>query len=245
MRILVVDDEPVARRRLIDILGTIDDVEVAGEAANTVETLARISELHPDVLLLDIHMPGEDGMSFALRQPDLPPIIFTTANDDQALAAFEASAVDYLVKPVRRRRLVDALSKVRRRTDNDDVAATLERLLSRTRQAPSARISARQGDTTYVFDAREIPRFYASDKYTCFHHEGREYLLEVSLSSLDERLREHGFLRVHRSELVSLAHVRAIRGEESGGGVVELSSGEQSRVSRRALPGLRRAIRAE
>lgn len=114
MRVLVVDDEPLARRRLIRLLGKIHETEVVGEAANGEEALARIREKDPDVVLLDIRMPGVDGLRLVSENRDLPPIIFTTAYDEYAVQAFEANAVDYLLKPVQSARLEVALGKVRK-----------------------------------------------------------------------------------------------------------------------------------
>ncbi len=244
MRVLVVDDEPVARRRLIRMLARIDGVELAGEAGDGHEARDQIAALGPDVVLLDIHMPGLDGLTLARTSPELPPIIFTTAYDQHAVDAFEVSAIDYLMKPIKQARLQKALAKVRRgEVDSASIVGMLERLVEPDRKAQS-RIVAREGDLLRMFDAREIGRFYAADKYAVFVAQGREYLLEESLSSLEARLKAFDFLRVHRSELICLDHVVSLRGDGSGG-VVELRDGQMARVSRRHLPALRRALRLE
>lgn len=244
MRVLVVDDEPLARRRLIRMLGQMEDVQVAGEAADGQEALERIALLEPDVVLLDIRMPGLDGLSLARTVPNLPPVVFTTAYDEHAVDAFEANAIDYLLKPVKRERLERALSRVRERAgrrESSDVVKALERLLGDRDRTSAPRITAHDNGALHVFDAREIPRFYAQDKYTAFLVEGREYLLEESLSSLERRLEAFDFLRVHRGELVALAQVRAFRPEDAGG-VVELRDGQTARVSRRFVPALRKKL---
>ena len=251
MRVLVVDDEPVARRRLIRMLDRIDGVELAGEACDGLEARAKIAALAPDVVLLDIHMPGLDGLTLAKTTPDLPPIVFTTAYDEHAVEAFEACALDYLMKPVRQARLEQALAKVGAR-GGSELMRLLERLAQRDahegRSEPPRpgdhRVVARVGDTLRVFDARDIGRFYAADKYSVFLHDGQEYLLEESLLSLEERLATFDFLRVHRAELISLEHVVALRADGSGA-VVELRDGQAARVSRRHLPALKRALRME
>jgi two-component system LytT family response regulator len=174
MRVLVVDDEPVARRRLIRMLARIHGVELAGEAADGHEARDQIVALAPDVVLLDIHMPGLDGLTLARTTPDLPPIIFTTAYDQHAVDAFEVSAVDYLMKPIKQDRLERALAKVRRGdVDPASIVGLLERLVDPDRKAAS-RIVAREGDLLRMFDARDIARFYAADKYAGFVSEGRE-----------------------------------------------------------------------
>ena len=243
---MVVDDEPLARNRLRRMIEQIAGVEMAGEAGDGVEALERIGELAPDVVLLDIRMPGLDGLTLARTAKDLPPVVFTTAYDEYAVQAFEANAVDYLLKPVKRERLEQALERVRARSApraaGPDVGAVLERLLAeREGRTTAPRITAQQNGTLHVFDAREITRFYAQDKYTAFQVDGSEYLLEESLSSLEQRLASFDFLRVHRGELVSLAQVRAFRPEDSGG-VVELRDGQTARVSRRHAAELRRAL---
>jgi DNA-binding LytR/AlgR family response regulator len=242
MRVLVVDDEPVARRRLVRMLEGMADVEVAGEAADGAQALARIEALRPDAVLLDIRMPGLDGLTLARTHEGLPPVIFTTAHEAHAVEAFEACAVDYLLKPVGRARLAQALAKVRLRgADHASVVRLLGELRERGRQAEERRIVAREGDSLRIFDAAHITRFFAADKYSVFVSEGKELLLEESLNALEERLGPHGFLRVHRAELVSLRHVRALHAEP-GGAHLELTDGQRARVSRRTLPALRRAL---
>ncbi|MEM9192172.1 MAG: LytTR family DNA-binding domain-containing protein [Myxococcota bacterium] len=240
MRVLVVDDEPPARRRLQRLLEEIGDVEVVGEASTGAEGLEKVRALQPDVMLLDIRMPGMDGLTLAASGADLPPIVFVTAYDEHAVAAFEANAVDYLLKPVRRERLQKALGRVRARsTETQTDLQRLMELLAAQQEVP--RVTAQESGTLHVFDAREITRFYASDKYTAFCVEGREFLIEESLSQLEERLHTLDFMRVHRGELIGLRHVRAVRSEDAGG-VAELTDGQCARVSRRHLPALRRAL---
>jgi DNA-binding LytR/AlgR family response regulator len=237
--VLVVDDEPLARRRLLRMLGRIAGVTQADEAADGIEALERIERERPDVVLLDIRMPGLDGLTLAAEGRGLPPIIFTTAHDEYAVQAFEVAAVDYLLKPVREERLRAALDRVGagRRADPAALRALLERL------APPdvAPISARSGASVRFFDPRAITRFWARDKYTAFQQEGREYLLDESLAQLEERLSAAGFLRIHRAELVNLKHVRALHGRDDAV-TVELSDGQTATVSRRFAAQLRRRL---
>jgi DNA-binding LytR/AlgR family response regulator len=240
--VLIVDDEAPARRRLARMLARLDEVEIVGEAADGDEALERIRETAPDVVLLDIRMPGRDGLEVATSLGgDGPHVIFTTAYEEYAVRAFEASAVDYLVKPVEPARLESALEKARRLGERQDPAA-LSRLLERLAgRSDPPRISARHGDAVHVFDAREIPRFHAEGGYSAFRHEGREYLIEDSIVSLERRLEAWGFLRVHRGELVNLEHVRALKREDERS-YLELDDGQRAWVSRRHLGELKRRL---
>ncbi len=244
MRALIVDDEAIARNRLKRMLARLDpavSVEVVGEAANADEALERIRALEPDVVFLDIRMPGMDGLELARRLPDGTHVVFTTAYDEYAVPAFDAAAVDYLLKPLEAARLAAALHKVRR-LQAPLPRRELERLLTEiaARRAPP-RIAARHGDTVRIFDPREISRFHAQDRYTVFCHTGREYLLDDSIVALETRLTAWGFLRVHRNELVNLDHVKAVRREDDET-LVDLANGERAAVSRRHLVELKRRL---
>jgi two-component system LytT family response regulator len=241
MRVLVVDDEPLARERLLRMLAGIEGVEPVGEAGSGREALAKIAELAPDCLLLDIRMPGLDGLEVA-KASDVP-VVFTTAHEAYAVDAFELAAVDYLLKPVRRERLVRALQKVRQGTPTDPARldALSQRLRAATDATPLDRISARRGGAVHLFDPAEIARFTAAGGYTSFQCEGHEFLLEESLSQLEQRLAPLGFLRVHRAELVRLDAVRALHGD-AGNTLVELSDGQRAPVSRRLVADLRRRL---
>ncbi len=243
MKILVVDDEPLARRRLVRMLSRLkmEDIEVAGEAGNAEEALEKIESLAPDVVLLDIRMPGMDGIELCRRVRHLPHVIFTTAHEEYAVQAFEAEAVDYLLKPVEAARLQAALERVRRLGEAPppvELEAVLRRLLGKD---DPERLTARSGNELRVFDPAAITRLQAREGYTAFRSGGREYLLEESIASLEGRLADLGFVRIHRGELVNIHHVQAIqrRGEVT---LVELSDGQQAPVSRRLLPDLKRRL---
>lgn len=230
MRVLVVDDEAPARRRLVRMLGRLGGIEVVGEAADGEEALGLVRARAPQLLLLDIDMPEMDGLELA-EEPGLPPIIFTTAHAEHALRAFEVAAIDYLLKPISRERLAEAIERARARASAPPVAAP----------AASPRITARSGGTVHVVDATEITRFYAEDKVTVCAHEGRELLLDESLSALEQRLAAHGFFRTHRAELVNLAAVRALHSED-GSTRAELRDGSEAAVGRRMVAELKRRL---
>lgn len=263
--VLVVDDEALARARLVRMLSRVPDVQVLGEAATGFEALDRIRELQPDLLLLDVDMPGMDGFGVAetLGAGDVPLVVFTTAHAQHAALAFEADAVDYLLKPVVQERLERALDKVRQRllgrraahttAISVDPGSSPTAVLPPPREGVRAEESARPGGTAaplavfdggrvLFFDPLLVTRFRADDKYTSFRVDGEEHLLRESLSTLEERLSSFGFLRVHRAELVRVDAVRALE-PEPGGALLHLSDGQTVSVSRRFLPTLKQALR--
>lgn len=228
MRILVVDDEPIARARLVRLIAGIEGAEVAGEASDGGEAIARARELSPDVLLLDIDMPGLDGLAVA-EDPSVPAVIFTTAHKDYALEAFELNAVDYLLKPVSRERLERALARVR---------------------APAApevnepwRLVITDGSVRRFVDARTVDSFTADRKYVVARIDGEELLLRESLDALERRLAPLGFVRAHRGALVRRAAIAAY--DATKGGTLILQSGERVPVSRRAAARVRAALGIE
>ena len=216
MKVLVVDDEPLARRRLMTLLRRlviVTQVEEAGEA----ETAIQRGPTH-DVVLLDIEMPGPDGLHVAQQLKGRTVVVFVTAHPQHALAAFDTAAVDYLLKPVRSARLEQALARVAQRSST-----------------PSHKLAARAHDGIHYFDPEDIECFWATDKVVVFNARGREHITEQSLASLDATL--PGFVRVHRGFVVQQAAiVRLARGDE--GPYVELRSGRRVPVSRRLMPEL-------
>lgn len=243
LRVLIVDDEAPARRRLRRLLERIAEVTVIGEAVDGADAAAQIAEDRPDLLLLDIDMPELDGLQLAAAVPNVD-VVFVTAHSEHAVAAFELAALDYLLKPIREARLRDAIRRVRARRGQaapEALAAALRALLPVTQPVP--RITATEGSTVRVFDAREIDRFSAANRYVRFVVDGREQLLDDSLNTLEERLAGHDFVRVHRAELINLRFVVALR-RIGGSAEVELASGALVPVSRRLLPGLERRLGA-
>ncbi|MDC0672289.1 LytR/AlgR family response regulator transcription factor [Nannocystis radixulma] len=228
MKVLVVDDEAPARRRLVRMLERIAGVQVVGEADDGLAALRLIGELRPDVVLLDVHMPELDGIELAETTAELPAIVFVTAHPDYAVRAFAVAAQDYLLKPVQQQRLEQALARVEARAAS-------------ARQATPVRISARAGDSVRLFDPRSITRFHAADKYTVFRVGDEEHVLDDSLNTLEDRLGGLEFLRVHRSELVNLLEVRTLH-QRDGTAVLELSDGQRAHVSRRTLAEVKRRL---
>ncbi len=235
MRALIVDDEDLARQRLRRLLAAFPEVEVAGEAADGEEALERIAELRPDLVFLDVQMPGCSGIEVALSLPSLPPkIIFCTAYDEYAIEAFEVDAADYLLKPVSRARLGQALDKVRSRgaAAVPDLAAV---------GAPS-RFLGKIGTRYQVVPAAEVLFFSSDGGLTRLHTARQRFWMEPSLADLERRLGAGDFCRVSRQALVRLQAVKELAPLIGGHGQVRMSNGEALAVSRRRMKELLRRL---
>ena len=240
MKMLVVDDEPLARARLAKMLGEFPDVEVVGEAGNGVEAVVRADELGVDVVLLDIAMPVMDGLEAAqhLRALESPPaVIFCTAYDEHALKAFEAAAVDYLVKPVRAERLGEALERARRQRAGLHAPPALAAGKQRSH------LSARLRGSLRLIPIEDIHYLQAEEKYVVVHHARGEDLIEESLKSLETEFADR-FLRIHRNCLVAADEFLELRRAGDGSVHAVLRHGKQPlEVSRRCVPGLRERLK--
>ena len=244
LQVLVVDDEPLARSRLRTLLGdcTAPLASVGGEAGNAAQAMELLHRLRFDAVLLDIHMPGADGLALAqaLRTlPQPPAVVFVTAHQEHAVAAFELDAVDYLTKPVRLERLQVALQKVERLVQARTGAAAAV--------APEVLLIQDRGRTERV-PLAEVLYFKAELTYVTVRTAGRSYLLDASLSELEER-HNGQVLRVHRNALVARRAMRALEKhydpEEGEGWAVRLNGiDELLAVSRRQLSAVREALAA-
>lgn len=218
IRALLVDDEPLARTRLARLLGATGRVEVVGQAADATEALAALSRVSADVVFLDIHMPGLSGLELAQRLPRGLSVVFTTAYDQHALEAFEASAVDYLLKPIERKRLdrsLDRVGRLRGDPSAGDVSAVLDRLAASLRAAPPStvqRIPFRTRDGVQFLDVTQITHFIARDRLThAVTVAAAAHVVDYGLSDLEARLDPAKFLRIHRATLLNLDHVDEIQ----------------------------------
>ena len=219
MRVLIVDDELPARERLRRLLAAVPGAEVAGEAGDGVEALAKIAELKPDLVLLDIEMPGMRGTEVAASLPrGGPRIIFCTAYEKYAVDAFELNALDYLLKPVNRARLEAALAK----------APSAE-----ARLPPPSRFLARVGERYRVVPVDDVVAFLSEEGMTKLVTRDTHYWMEPALSDLEARLDPARFFRVSRAAIVRLDEVREVQPEAGGPGVVTLKDGRKIEVSRR------------
>jgi two-component system LytT family response regulator len=243
LRALIVDDEDLARSALRRMLAETGGVEVAGEASNGPEAMEAIAELKPDVVLLDIEMPGFDGFEVVQQLENPPAIVFVTAYDEYAVRAFEANAIDYLLKPVRPERLERALGRVRERLGAPDAAKIRDvRAVARERGGPLQRIAARRGKRIVIVPVRDIIRIEIEDRLVFAVTATDRLLIEKTITELEAMLEPAGFLRISRGELVNLETVKELLPWFSGTWRVKLANGEERDVSRDRAKQLREAI---
>jgi two-component system, LytTR family, response regulator AlgR len=242
MRVLIADDEAPARERLRSLLTEIPDIEVVGEAANGEQALRLTVDTTPDVVLLDIRMPGMDGIEAARQINSLvepPAVIFTTAYDEYAVTAFDTNAVGYLLKPIRKEKLADALGRAGRltRPQMQTLASNVEPQPKRTH------IAARHREGLRLIPVEDVIYFFAEQKYTTVKHVKGEDLIEDSLRSLEEEF-DPVFVRIHRNALVSVRYLEGIDRNTEGQYFVRLRGCEAPlQVSRRMASELRDRFR--
>lgn len=232
MRVLIVDDEPLARARMAALLTECADVDIVGSLDDGEAALAALGELQPDVLLLDINMPGIDGVALARRLAARarPQVIFCTAYEEHALKAFELGAADYLLKPVRLERLRDALQRAQRRLDDSP-------------REPTVYLYGRLGGEQVRIALNEVLCLLADEKYVVVHHRGGELLIEDSLRQLEEAYPDQ-LIRLHRNCLVPPSRLLGIKTLADGRVLARLEgSGNSPEISRRNLPAVRKLLR--
>ena len=250
MKILIVDDEKPARDRLRQLLDDFGDHDIVGEASNGEEAIALAASTIPDVVLLDIRMPGVDGIETAhhLNAMENPPaVVFTTAYDEYAIDAFDARAIGYVLKPVRRERLERALEHASRLSGHALSELTANSSLKSTRNHVCARIH----DELRLIPVADISYFNADQKYVCVHHSDGEDLIDDSLKSLEDEFAEQ-FVRIHRSALVAVDKIEKLEKTSDGKTHVVLRDSSQEDdnspndelvISRRHLATVRRRLK--
>ncbi len=242
MNVLIVDDEPLARSRLQRMVSEIEGYEVSGEAGDGKTALMKCSELNPDIVLLDIRMPGMDGLEAAMHLanlPNPPAIIFTTAFSEHALAAFDAQAVDYVLKPIRPDRLTLALGKAHKlnRAQLMEVTSIEEHRRARTH------ISAQISGNIQLVSIEDILFFQAEQKYVTVRHLNGEVLIDEPLKDLEQEFSER-FLRIHRSTLVAKQHIEKLSRDGQGQWVIHLHDCDHPlEISRRLLTVVRKQLK--
>jgi two-component system, LytTR family, response regulator len=220
MKALVVDDEPLARRELIRLLAAFPRVQVVGEAGNIDEARERIEALSPDVVFLDIQMPGGTGFDLLTQLDRVPRIVFTTAYDQYAVKAFDVNALDYLLKPIEPERLATAIAKIEQPSPRES-AAPLEQLF------------IKDGPRCWFVPLREVSLFTSEGNYVRLHWGKERPLLGRSLMSLEEKLDAKRFFRANRSQIVNLEFIQQVETGEGGRLHVQLRDGPEIEVSRR------------
>jgi len=237
VRALIVDDEPLARRGVALRLKRFKDVEVVGECGDGPSAVEKIVELTPDVIFLDVQMPGMDGFEVlrALPREDLPMVIFLTAYEQHALRAFEVHALDYLLKPVDDERFGTAMQRARQVIDTDSKIQMAERIVHLLEERPGryvSRFPVRVGSRIQVVLTDDIEWIAAAGDYAELHCGGRCHLLRETMNALDQKLDPLQFLRIHRSKIVRVGCIRELRAIDNREYLVTLSDGSEHRSSR-------------
>lgn len=252
IRIVIVDDEPLARRGVLARLKGLADIEVVGEAADGLAAVNAIKTLRPDLVFLDIQLPGVDGLEVLRRvSPEhLPSVIFVTAYDRYAVEAFEANAIDYLLKPYSRQRFERALDRARIELAKDAVVAEthvkLLRLLHTQREAPGVdtgravkaeeayvdRVAVKDRDRYVILKTDAIEWIDSAANYVQLHAGGRTFLLRTTMNELEGRLNPKFFIRIHRAAIVNVESVSQILPSEHGDVAVVMRDGTNLRLSR-------------
>jgi two-component system LytT family response regulator len=237
IRVMLVDDEEFARERLGQLLVSVPDIEIIGTASNGEEALKKIAALKPDLVLLDIQMPGASGLEVAACLPrPRPKIIFCTAFDQYAVEAFELHAVDYLLKPVNRVRLVQAIERIRQKSEIE--ADSDVNRVTKAMSGKCSRILVRTGERIRIIPQNEIVYFSSEGGLTRLNTPHQQYILDPTINELEERIDPVIFFRISRSAIINLDFVNEVRPMPGGMADVLLKTGVSLEVSRRRLKDL-------
>jgi two-component system, LytTR family, response regulator len=233
LRVLVVDDEALARQVLREYLEALPDVEVLGECANGFEAVKTIAERNPDLVFLDVQMPKLDGFEVLELAGRRTPVIFVTAYDEFAVRAFDVHAIDYLLKPISPERVAEAVERARVRLRLAPEAVPVAELRRADRpSSPAERILVRDGTRVHVIDVDDLEFVQAQDDYVCFHAAGKEYLKEQPLSELESVLDPARFVRIHRSFILNIERIARVEPLTRDSRIVILKDGRRLPISR-------------
>ena len=242
LRTVIADDEPLARERLRLLLASDGDIEVVAECRNGVEAVAALKTSKVDLLFLDIQMPGKDGFDVIeeIGLPHMPMTIFVTAHNEYAVEAFALQVLDYVVKPIAQRRFAEALARVKKRIQleeafaaREQIGSALQALRAASGREPYAqRFLTKNGNTGSMISVSDIEWIEAADYYVCLHVGGRKHMLRESIRALESKLNPSKFVRLHRSAIVNIDHVREIHRDGRAEGWVLLSTGERVRLNK-------------
>ena len=231
MKALIIDDERLARKELTSLLSEYHTIDIVGEAVNADDAFEKIKELQPDLLFLDIQMPGKTGFDLLEMLEDVPQVIFTTAYDEYAIKAFEVNALDYLLKPVQPERLQESINKLcavaekrEKRTDEKDRHEKL---------GPDDQVFVKDGEKCWFVRLSKIRLFESDGNYIKVYFDNQKPMIHKSLNALDERLDDKVFFRANRKHMINLNWVDNIEPWFNGGLMVTLQGGEKVEVSRR------------
>jgi two-component system LytT family response regulator len=226
---IIIDDERLARNELKKMLQEFSEVEIVAEAANAAEGLERIEELNPDLIFLDIQMPGKTGFDMLQELDRAPHVIFTTAYDEYALKAFDVNALDYLMKPIEPKRLADALHKLQQADDKEIATQTYNRELL----GEHDQVFVKDGESCWFVKLSDVRLFESVGNYAKVFFAGNKPLILKSLNALEERLDEKVFFRANRKHIVNMRMIEKIEPYFNGGLLLEIKGGDKVEVSRR------------
>ena len=227
---IIIDDERLARNELKKLLLEFPEIEVIEEATNAKEGIEKIEMLNPDLIFLDIQMPGKTGFDMLQELDRIPQVIFTTAYDEYALKAFEVNALDYLLKPIEPKRLADALQKLIQ-AEEKELAA--QQAFSRGLLTENDQVFVKDGERCWFVKLSEVRLFESVGNYAKVYFAGNKPLILKSLNALEERLDEKTFFRANRKHIVNLRMIEKIEPYFNGGLILDLQGGEKVEVSRR------------
>jgi two-component system LytT family response regulator len=229
MKALIVDDERLARKELIKLLEEHPSIEVVGEAVNADEAIQLVNELSPDLLFLDIQMPGKTGFQLLEELDFVPVVVFTTAYDEFALKAFEVNALDYLLKPIQPERLAETVGKILEKEKSKTVAVrNADKKLGLADQ-----VFVKDGERCWFVSLSNVRMFESDGNYIKVYFDTNRPMIHKSLNALDEKLDERAFFRASRKHIINLSWVEGIEPWFNGGLMVRLRGGEKVEVSRR------------
>ena len=227
MRALIVDDERLARVELTKLLEKFPEIEIVGEASNGEEAIDKIEELNPELVFLDIQMPGMTGFEVLEHLHLVPQIIFVTAYDEYALKAFEANALDYILKPVELTRLEKAINKVIEQKEEESLNTSTEKL------SYDSQIFIKDGEKCWFVKMGKIRMFESEGNYVRIYFEDSKPMILKSLNNLEKRLSDKEYFRISRKYIINLTWVEKVEAWFNGGLRVTLKSGDKLEISRR------------
>jgi len=249
LRTIIVDDEPLVRERMRALVGSTSGLELVGEAENGLEALNLISTLHPDLLFIDVEMPELSGFGVvaAIEGDHVPGVVFVTAFEHYALRAFDVGAIDYLHKPVTPQRFASAVERAKQRLQqgsaNERRALVVGAAMAERERGARTRYVVRRGKVHYFVPVDQIDYIDSAENYLQLHVGDRAHLARGTLKEAEEELDPKLFVRIHRSTIVAIDRVVAVRRHESGVHVVHLRSGAKLRSSRQYADRVRQLLR--
>lgn len=229
MKAIIVDDERLARKDLINLLAKYEQIKIEGEASNADEAFDLINRVNPDLIFLDIHMPGKSGFELLEMLDSVPQVIFTTAYDEYALKAFEVSALDYLLKPIQPERLEESLKKL----DTSGTGIQDNQDEDSNKLTANDRVFVKDGNRCWFVSLSKVRLFESDGNYIKVYFDENRPMIHKSLNALDEKLDPKSFFRASRKHIINLSWLENIEPWFNGGLMVKLKGGEKIEVSRR------------